>query len=206
MIILQERNHRIKLNVTLWSYAEETLAQVLQGPVSKSDKTFYCKISQSFGAARFVFRIVRSLWNLTGTSAAPLPTSLSNKAMRWIKLPISRLRDLTRSYDKTSYRILKRAPGRHDYFTSIFIVEKQKTTRAVRDCLIRPYARISECFVSYLCLDYACEVGHSDTIPMKWEPNISRNLLSIHTNSQVGISKCIWTTRWKSIAVKRLNL
>ena len=31
--------------------------------------------------------------------------------MRWFKLPISRLCDFTRSYDKTSYRILKRGPG-----------------------------------------------------------------------------------------------
>ena len=61
-------------------------------------------------AARFVFRIVRTLWNLTGTSAALLPMYLSNfKAMRWFKLPISRLRDFTRSYDKTSCRILRRA-------------------------------------------------------------------------------------------------
>ena len=37
---------------------------------------------------------------------------LSNfKAMRWFKLPISRLRDLTRSYNKTSYRMLKQSPA-----------------------------------------------------------------------------------------------
>ena len=29
------------------------------------------------------------------------------KAMRWFKLPISRLQDFTRSYAKTPYRILK---------------------------------------------------------------------------------------------------
>ena len=53
------------------------------GPVSISDKTSYCKISQSLEATRFVFRIVRSFWNLTGTSAAVLPTWLSNfKAIR----------------------------------------------------------------------------------------------------------------------------
>ena len=55
----------------------------LLGPVSISDKTSYCKISQSLKATRFVFRIVQSLWNLTGTSAAGLPKCLSNfKAMR----------------------------------------------------------------------------------------------------------------------------
>ena len=63
-------------------------------------------------ATRFVFRIVRSLWNLTGISAALLPRRLSNfKAIRWYKLPISRLGNITRSYNKTSYRILKRGPG-----------------------------------------------------------------------------------------------
>ena len=79
------------------------------GSVSISEKTSYSKIFQSLEAARFVFKIVRSLWNLTGTSAALLPRRLSNfKAMWKFKLPISRLRDFTRSYDKTSYRILKR--------------------------------------------------------------------------------------------------
>ena len=40
------------------------------GPVSISDKTSYCKISQSLEAMRFIFKIVWLLWNLTGTSAA----------------------------------------------------------------------------------------------------------------------------------------
>ena len=35
------------------------------------------------------------------------------------KLPISRLRDFTRSYDKTSYRILKRGPGCHMWYKTI---------------------------------------------------------------------------------------
>ena len=85
---------------------------LLQGPVSISDKTSYCKISWSLEAARLVFIIVRSLWNLIGTSAALLPMCLSNfKAMRKLKLSISRFRDFTRSNDKTSYRILKWGPG-----------------------------------------------------------------------------------------------
>ena len=59
-----------------------------------------------------VFRIVRSLWNLTGTSAALLPMCLSNfKAMRQFKVPISWLRVFTRSYEKTSFRILRRRSG-----------------------------------------------------------------------------------------------
>ena len=43
-----------------------------------------------------------------------------------------------------------------------------KITRAVRDCLIRPYARTSEYFVSYLGLDYECKVGYNDPI---WNVN-----------------------------------
>ena len=63
-----------------------------QCPVSISDKTSY--------------------WNLTGISATLLPRCLLNfKAIRWFKLPISRVRFLTRSYDKASYRILKRGRG-----------------------------------------------------------------------------------------------
>ena len=82
-----------------------------QGPVSISEKTSYRKISWSLEATRFVFRVVRSLWNLTGTSAALLPMCLSNfKAIRLFKVPISWLRDFTRSYDKTSFRILRRGP------------------------------------------------------------------------------------------------
>ena len=54
-----------------------------KGPVAISLKTSYCKILQSLEAARFVFRIVRLLWNLTGTSATLLPMCLSNfKAIR----------------------------------------------------------------------------------------------------------------------------
>ena len=83
-----------------------------QGPVSISEKTSFRKISWSLEAARFVFRIVWSLWNLTGTSAAVLPMCLSNfKAIRQFKVPISWLRDFTRSYEKTSFRILRRGPG-----------------------------------------------------------------------------------------------
>ena len=40
------------------------------GPVSIFDRTSYRKISWSLAAARFVFWIVPSFWNLTDTSAA----------------------------------------------------------------------------------------------------------------------------------------
>ena len=82
-----------------------------QGPVSITEKTSYRKISWSLEAARFVFRIGRSLLNMTGTSAALLPMCLSDfKAMRQFKVPMSWLRDFTRSCDKTSLRILRRGP------------------------------------------------------------------------------------------------
>ena len=88
------------------------MVSIYQDPVSISEKTSYHKISWSLEATRFVFRIVRSLWNLTGTSAALLPMCLSNfKAIQQFKVPILWLRDFTRSYDKTSFRILRRGPG-----------------------------------------------------------------------------------------------
>ena len=95
----------------------------LLGSISISDKTSYCKISQSLKAVRFVFRIVRLSWSLTGTSAA-VPSAalllrcLSNFKTEWLfKLPISRLGHFAGSYDKTSYRILKRS---HDQCHQIY--------------------------------------------------------------------------------------
>ena len=65
-------------------------------PASISHKTSYCKITHSLEASRFELRITRSFWNFTSTSAALLPICQVNfKAMRWFKLPISRLRNLT---------------------------------------------------------------------------------------------------------------
>ena len=53
---------------------------------------------------RFVCRIVRSVWNLTATSAALLPMCLSNfKVMRQFILPISRLRDDILQWDVLSH-------------------------------------------------------------------------------------------------------
>ena len=75
-------------------------------PSRHPEKTSHGKISWSLEAARFVFRIVRSLWNLTGTSTVLLPMCLSNfKAIRQFKVPFSWLRNFTRSDDKTSFRI-----------------------------------------------------------------------------------------------------
>ena len=41
-------------------------------------RTFYRTISWVLQGARFVFKLLQSLWNLTGTSAAVLPRCLSN--------------------------------------------------------------------------------------------------------------------------------
>ena len=49
---------------------------------------------------------------LLAICAAVLPMCLSNfKAIRQFKVPISWLRYFTRSYEKTSFRILRRGPG-----------------------------------------------------------------------------------------------
>ena len=63
-------------------------------------------------STRFVLRITLSLCNLTGTSAAMLMCMSNFIVILLFKLSISRLRCITRTYDKTPYRILKRGPGR----------------------------------------------------------------------------------------------
>ena len=109
--------NQLLLLVSSWSM--QLLAPSQQGPVSISEKMSYRKISWSLEAARFVLRIVWSLWNLTGTSAALLPMCLSNfKTIRQFKVPISWLLVFTRSYDKTSFRILRRGPGCYQWEVS----------------------------------------------------------------------------------------
>ena len=57
--------------------------------------------------------MVASLWNLTGTSAVTLPMCLLNfRAIGKVQTRISRLRDFetSRSYSKTSYRLVNRGP------------------------------------------------------------------------------------------------
>ena len=74
---------------------------------SQSRRTSYRKISWSLGAVGFGFRFFKSLWNLTGTTAAALPRCLSYfRAIRSLYHPISWLRDFTRSCRKTSYRLV----------------------------------------------------------------------------------------------------
>ena len=91
-------------------------------PASISDKTSYRKTSWSPEAARFMFRTFRSLWNLI----ALLPRCLSNfKAMWWFKLPISRLRDFTRTCDKMCHRILKQG---HDVRATFALILNEYPT------------------------------------------------------------------------------
>ena len=70
-------------------------------------KTSYHKISLNLKAARLVIWIIASLWNFTRTSATQLSRGLSN--FRAI-IQFLRLWDFVRSYNKTSYPILKQDP------------------------------------------------------------------------------------------------
>ena len=119
-------------------------------PVSISDKTSHFIISQCLEAARFVFRIVRLPWNLTGTSAV---------AMRWFKLPISRLRDFTRSYDKTSYRILKGVP------VSVRIFQGSCSFR--RQGIFMQYRDLWKSYV-YMQWQQSCTIKHLRNYAKAW--------------------------------------
>ena len=82
------------------------------GLYSLSGKTSYRKMLWSLEAARFVFRLFQSLWNLTTISAAMLPRCLTNfRMIRSLYHPISRLRDFARFGGKTSYCLVNRGPG-----------------------------------------------------------------------------------------------
>ena len=79
-----------------------------QGLNALSERTSYYKISWSLEAARFVFTLFQSLWNLTGSSAA----ALSNFRAIWLLYhQISWRRDFTRLGGKTSYLLVNKGPG-----------------------------------------------------------------------------------------------
>ena len=60
-------------------YSERLLSMAIQLVLySLSGKTSYRRISRSLKAARFVFRLFQSFWNLPGISAAALSRWLSN--------------------------------------------------------------------------------------------------------------------------------
>ena len=64
--------------------------------LSISDKTSYRNILQSLEAAKFVFRIARSIWNLTGTSAAVPVKFQSDTNILILDLAHSRLHEISR--------------------------------------------------------------------------------------------------------------
>ena len=72
------RHHRAHYDVIVMTVCHSESIRTHTGSRLKSDETSYCQISQNLEAARFIFRIVRSLWNLTGTSTAALPRCLPN--------------------------------------------------------------------------------------------------------------------------------
>ena len=85
----------------------------LLGLYSLSGRTSYREISWSLEAARLGVIMIVSLWNFTGISATLLPTHACQISERLEKSKpgISRLRDFTRSYGKTSDRLKNRGPS-----------------------------------------------------------------------------------------------
>ena len=117
--------HNKFFSLSLWSMAKlpclDQSAQVrylcekkwvyyphLPGLYSLSGRTSYRKISWSVEAARFMFRLLQSLLNLTGISAAALPNV---RAIESLQHPISRLRDITRFDGKASSRLVNKGLG-----------------------------------------------------------------------------------------------
>ena len=126
---------------------------------SISDKTSYCKISQSLEAARFVFRNVRSLWILTETSTVVPLMCLSNSKPRIWKFKL-RLQ-VTKSYDKTSYRILKWGSGPYLWGTSLQLIWRQGACRF----------RLREPSMQIICNDLNIDGAFKDnvaTMVTKW--------------------------------------
>ena len=70
------------------------------------------KISWNLSAAILGVIMIVSRWNMTGISATPLPSCLSNfRAIGKVQTWISRLRDFTRSCGKTFVRLGNKGPG-----------------------------------------------------------------------------------------------
>ena len=102
---------RINSVVGVWPNTSRLNTTKVQGLYALSGKTSCRQISWSLEAARLNVAMVVSLWNLTGTSAAVLPRYLPNfRAIGKVLTRISGLRGFTRSYGKTSYRLVNRGP------------------------------------------------------------------------------------------------
>ena len=75
-------------------------------------KKSYHQISCSLEATKLDVIIIVSLWNLTGISSALLPMCMSNViAIGKVQTRITRLPDYTRSWGKTSVRLVHRSSG-----------------------------------------------------------------------------------------------
>ena len=82
------------------------------GLYSLSRRTSYRQRSWNLEAARLYVMIIVSIWNLIGISATLLPRRLSNfTAIGKISNWITRIRDFTRSYGKTSVRLVNKSHG-----------------------------------------------------------------------------------------------
>ena len=82
------------------------------GLCSLTGETSYRQISWSIEAVRSDVIMIASLWDLTGISTEPLPSSLPTvRVFGDVKTRIWRLRIFTRSCGKTSYRLVNRGHG-----------------------------------------------------------------------------------------------
>ena len=97
-------------SITSYSYSPWLLSRPL-GLYSLSSKTSYRQISWSIEAARLGVKMIVWPRNFTGiSSAALLPMCRSNfRAIEKFQTRISRLRDFTGSFGKTSFRFWNRA-------------------------------------------------------------------------------------------------
>ena len=166
----------------LFSKMSDKYQSKLLGLYLLSGRTSYGKISRSLEAARLSFKLVPSLWNLTGISAAPLPRCLWNfRAIRSIQHPISRLRDFARFGGKTSYRLVNRGPGTerilHRLLYSIFF--SLVSSKKILSC--RTYVFWSS---SYFGVPLICK--HSGCVIVTHEANTSQK-----SSEQMGGRCCV---------------
>ena len=115
----------------------DTQYATLLGLYSLSWQTSDREISWSLEAGRFGFKLFQLLRNLVGTSAVALSRCLSiSKAIGWLKHPISRFRDFSRSYGKTSYCLVNRGPEHINAFKHVRNTAGSKTCSSVQMCCL----------------------------------------------------------------------
>ena len=106
------------------------------GLYSLSTKMSYRRISWSLEAVRLDVIMIVSIKNLTDISRVPLPRYVSNfRAIVKVKTQISRLRDFTRFWGKTSFRLVNIDPGKHIGMFS-WLVFLTRHTRFIYHCLL----------------------------------------------------------------------